>query len=76
MGKIKKLKTYISDAGGFDRTADLKNVYVLLPNGQGFPASQLKENGGLIPPGTTIVVPPRTDKLSVLGLNRGVFEGI
>ena len=74
-GKNKKIETYISDAGGFDRIADIKNVYVLLPNGQGFQASKLKENGGLIPPGTTIVVPPKTDKLSVLGLTE-VFSSI
>ena len=37
-GKNKKIETYISDAGGFDRIADIKNVYVLLPNGQGFPS--------------------------------------
>ena len=73
--KNKKFETYISDAGGFDRIADIKNVYMLLPNGKGFQASKLKENGGIIPPGTTIVVPPKTDKLSVLGLTE-VFSRV
>ena len=64
----KNLDDYINDAGGFDRSADIKNIYVVLPNGKGFQSDQLKKYGGIIPPGATIVVPPKTDKLSLLGL--------
>jgi len=73
--KNKQIDDYISDAGGFDRTADIKNVYVVLPNGKGFQSDQLKKYGGIIPPGATIVVPPKTDKLSVLGLTE-VFSRV
>ena len=66
--KSKDIDDYISDAGGFNRIADIKRVYILLPNGQGFQSSELKKRGGIIPPGTIIVVPPKTDKLSLLGL--------
>ncbi|MDE2694329.1 MAG: SLBB domain-containing protein, partial [Paracoccaceae bacterium] len=66
--KSKNIDNYISDAGGFNRIADIKRVYILLPNGQGFQSSELKKRGGIIPPGTIIVVPPKTDKLSLLGL--------
>jgi len=66
--KNRQIDDYINDAGGFDRTADIKNIYVVLPNGKGFQSDQLKNYGGIIPPGATIVVPPKTDKLSVLGL--------
>ena len=69
------IDNYINDAGGFDRTADIKNIYVVLPNGKGFPSDQLKKIGGIIPPGTTIVVPPKTDKLSLLGLTE-VFSRV
>ena len=62
------IDNYISDAGGFNRIADIKRVYILLPNGQGFQSSELKKRGGVIPPGTIIIVPPKTDKLSLLGL--------
>ena len=73
--KNKNIDNYINDAGGFDRTADIKNIYVVLPNGKGFPSDQLKKIGGIIPPGTTIVVPPKTDKLSLLGLTE-VFSRV
>jgi hypothetical protein len=75
MKKNKKLDEYINDAGGFDRTADIKNIYVVLPNGKGFQSNQLEKYGGIIPPGATIVVPPKTDKLSLLGLTE-VFSRV
>ena len=71
----KKLDDYINDAGGFDRTADIKNIFVVLPNGKGFQSDQLEKYGGIIPPGATIVVPPKTDKLSILGLTE-VFSRV
>ena len=44
--------------------ADLKRAYLMLPNGESTPVSK----DSPIPPGSAIVVPPRTDRLSVLGL--------
>ena len=46
----------------------MKNIFVTLPNGQSLKTDRLEESGGLIPPGSVIVVPPKTDKLSALGL--------
>ena len=44
--------------------ADLKRAYILLPNGESTPADE----DSIIPPGAVIVVPPKTDRLTVLGL--------
>lgn len=60
----KTLAAYIAAAGGANREADLKRAYLMLPNGQSTPVSK----DSPIPPGSAIVVPPRTDRLSVLGL--------
>ena len=60
----KTLGSYLAAAGGTTRVADLKRAYLLLPNGESAPIS----NDALIPPGAAIVVPPRTDRLTVLGL--------
>ena len=55
---------YIAAAGGMNSGADKKNVYVLLPNGESIKATR----NIVIPPGSVVVVPPKTDKISVLGL--------
>ena len=60
----KRLSSYLSAAGGANRIADLKKAYILLPNGESTTASE----ESIIPPGSVIVVPPKTDRLSVLGL--------
>ena len=60
----KSFADYIAAAGGLNRGADKKSIYVLLPNGESIRASQ----DVLIPPGAVVVVPPKTDKLSILGL--------
>ena len=60
----KRLSVYLAAAGGATRTADLKRTYILLPNGESIPADE----ESIIPPGAVIVVPPKTDRLSVLGL--------
>jgi len=60
----KRLNAYLSAAGGANRIADLKRTYILLPNGE----STAANNHSIIPPGAVIVVPPKTDRLSVLGL--------
>jgi protein involved in polysaccharide export with SLBB domain len=60
----KRLSAYLAAAGGATRTADLKRAYILLPNGESTPADE----ESIIPPGAVIVVPPKTDRLTVLGL--------
>ena len=60
----KRLSGYLAAAGGATRTADLKRAYILLPNGE----STSADEDSIIPPGAVIVVPPKTDRLTVLGL--------
>jgi len=60
----KRLDAYLSAAGGANRIADLKRTYILLPNGE----STAADDESIIPPGAVIVVPPKTDRLTVLGL--------
>ena len=60
----KRLSAYLAAAGGSSRTADLKRAYILLPNGE----STSADEDSIIPPGAVIVVPPKTDRLTVLGL--------
>jgi protein involved in polysaccharide export with SLBB domain len=60
----KRLSAYLAAAGGSSRMADLKRAYILLPNGESIPADE----DSIIPPGAVIVVPPKTDRLTVLGL--------
>ena len=64
----KSLENYIADAGGLKRIADKKNIFVLLPNGQNVTLSALQKDGAVIPAGSVIIVPPKTDKLTALGL--------
>ena len=64
----KSLDDYIADAGGFKRIADKKKVFVLLPNGKNITLSMLQRDGTIIPAGSVVVVPPKTDKLTALGL--------
>ena len=60
----KSFPDYIAAAGGLNSGADKRRIYVLLPNGESIKATQ----DVLIPPGSVVVVPPKTDKLSILGL--------
>lgn len=60
----KRLSAYLASAGGTNRLADIKRAYILLPNGESIEANE----ESIIPPGAVIVVPPKTDRLSVLGL--------
>ena len=64
----KTLIDYIDDAGGFDRIADQKKLFMVLPNGQSKPIKSASDDTIVIPPGAVIVVPPKTDKLTALGL--------
>ena len=60
----KSLDAYLRSAGGMSRVADLKRSYLLLPNGE----STLLTRQMPIPPGAAIVIVPRTDKLSIIGI--------
>jgi protein involved in polysaccharide export with SLBB domain len=54
---------YLQMAGGLTKVADSRKAYMLLPNGQ-----SLKLNSStIIPVGSVIVVPPKLDRLSILG---------
>ena len=60
----KYLADYLANAGGVNKIADLGQAYILLPNGESISASR----STLIPAGSVIVVPPKTDRLNALGL--------
>jgi protein involved in polysaccharide export with SLBB domain len=60
----KTFPDYIAAAGGLNSGADKKSIYVLLPNGESLKATK----DVAVPPGAVVVVPPKTDKLSILGL--------
>ena len=62
--KNKDYKDYIFSAGGLTKMADIRKAYLLLPNGE----SRLINNNTVIPAGSVVVIPPKIDKLSVLGL--------
>ncbi|MDT2075385.1 MAG: SLBB domain-containing protein, partial [Planktomarina sp.] len=63
-GPQKKVSDYIAAAGGYSRTADKRRTYMLLPNGEATPLTA----DTIIPPGSVLIVPPKTDRLSILGL--------
>jgi len=60
----KTYKDYIYSAGGLTKMADVRKAYLLLPNGE----SRLINKNTVIPTGSVVVIPPKIDKLSVLGL--------
>jgi protein involved in polysaccharide export with SLBB domain len=66
----KTTRDYISEAGGTSKIADSKNVYMILPNGQSEPIGEIDSANVIIPPGAVLIVPPKVDKLSPLGLSR------
>ena len=60
----KTYEDYIFSAGGLTKMADFRKSYILLPNGE----SRLVDKNTVIPVGSVVVVPPKIDKLSILGL--------
>jgi protein involved in polysaccharide export with SLBB domain len=70
----KTTRDYISEAGGTSKIADSKNVYMVLPNGQSEPIGEIDSANVIIPPGAVLIVPPKVDKLSPLGLSRVVSD--
>ena len=71
---FKTPRDYILEAGGTSKIADSKNVYMVLPNGQSEPIGAIDSADVIIPPGAVLIVPPRVDKLSPLGLSRVVSD--
>jgi protein involved in polysaccharide export with SLBB domain len=63
--KNKTYKDYIFSAGGLTKMADIRKSYLLLPNGE----SRLLKNDTIIPVGSVVVIPPKIDKLSILGIS-------
>ena len=55
---------YIATAGGVTKSADLRRAYLMLANGQ----NTLLNKSTIIPVGSIIVIPPKLDNISVLGL--------
>jgi protein involved in polysaccharide export with SLBB domain len=71
----RNLNAYLSETGGFQRTADDDRVFLVLPNGVAQPirASGWRRSGNVvIPPGSAIVVPKDIDPLRNLDLIRDV----
>ena len=54
---------YVQAAGGLTKIADSRKAYLLLPNGQ----SRQLNKSTIVPVGSTIIVPPKLDRLSILG---------
>jgi len=54
---------YLQLAGGVTKVADIRKAYLLLPSGQ----SRNLSKSTVIPVGSTIIVPPKLDRLSILG---------
>ena len=57
-------KDYLRSAGGSTKVADMRQAYLLLPNGESSPVN----SSTIIPAGAVLVIPPKIDKISVLGL--------
>jgi polysaccharide export outer membrane protein len=64
----KRLSSYLASAGGTNRIADRTLTYIVLPNGE----SDSVTNDSIIPPGSVIVVPPKTHSLSPLNFTETV----
>jgi len=54
---------YLQMAGGVTKIADIRKAYLLLPNGE----SRKLSKTTVIPVGSVIIVPPKLDRLSILG---------
>jgi protein involved in polysaccharide export with SLBB domain len=54
---------YLEVAGGLTKVADSRKAYLLLPNGE----SRQLNKSTVIPVGSVIIVPPKLDRLSILG---------
>jgi protein involved in polysaccharide export with SLBB domain len=72
----KSAKEYLAETGGTQSTADNGRIFVVLPNGTAQPLKGgrwARSNGnGVIPPGSTIIVPKNIDPLFKLDLARDI----
>jgi protein involved in polysaccharide export with SLBB domain len=67
--KQRSLKDYLALAGGVSRNADIKNMFVVLPNGETKKINTVSAKSTILPAGSAIIVPPKVDKLSALALS-------
>lgn len=72
----KPARAYLAETGGTQSSADDGRVFVILPNGTAQPLRggnwRRGTGGGVIPPGSTIIVPKDIDPLFTLDLIRDV----
>lgn len=72
----KSARDYLSETGGTSRTADSSRIFVVLPNGTSQPlkSGRWSRNNavGVIPPGSTIIVPKDIDPLFTLDIARDI----
>ena len=72
----KYAKDYLAETGGTQWTADEKRIFVVLPNGTSQPLRKGRwaRSGavGIIPPGSTIIVPKNIDPLFTLDVARDI----
>ena len=54
---------YVQAAGGSTKIADIRKSYLLLPSGE----SRKLNKSTVIPVGSVVIIPPRLDRLSILG---------
>ena len=68
----RKVSQYISQAGGYQESADKSKVFVVYPNGVAKPVatSIWKYSSEAVPPGSTIVVPKDPAPLDLLALSK------
>lgn len=72
----KSAKEYLAETGGTQSTADDGRIFVVLPNGTSQPLKggrwARSNAGGIIPPGSTIIVPKNIDPLFTLDIARDI----
>ncbi len=72
----KSVKEYLAEAGGLQRGADKKRVFVVYPNGAAEPApiGAWNFSSTLVPPGSTIVAPKNATPLNALKLTTTITQ--
>ena len=72
----KSVKEYLAEAGGLQRTADKKRVFVVYPNGAAEPApiGAWNFSSTLVPPGSTIVAPKNATPINTLKLATSITQ--
>lgn len=66
---------YVAEAGGVSSTADDDRAFLVLPNGSAQPlkgGAWRSSRDGVVPPGSTIIVPKNIDPLYKLGIARDI----